>query len=97
MARGRRSSLHIVLSPAERATLERWQRSTTLAAGLARRGRLILLLAAGHSQSDVAQMVGILRGIMRQWAKRFLVQRLDRLADALAEAPRAVFPPKIAI
>jgi hypothetical protein len=38
MARGRKSSLRIVLSSEERQTLERGQRSTTLAAGLVRRG-----------------------------------------------------------
>jgi hypothetical protein len=42
MARGRKSSLRIVRSPEERQTLERWQRSTTIAAGLARRGKIIL-------------------------------------------------------
>jgi hypothetical protein len=42
MARGRRSARRIVLSPTERETLERWQRSTTIAAGRARRGKMIL-------------------------------------------------------
>jgi transposase len=93
MARGRTSSLHIVLSPAERETLERWQRSTTIAAGLARRGKLILLLAAGHSQSDVAQMVGVQRGLVRTWAKRGRAQRLDRLADAPGRGAKGVFSP----
>jgi hypothetical protein len=55
MARGRKSSLRIVLAPEERQTLERWQRPTTLAAGLARRGKIILLPVAGYSQSGVAQ------------------------------------------
>jgi hypothetical protein len=41
MARGRKSSWRIVLSPEERQTLDRWQRSTTLAAGLARCGKMI--------------------------------------------------------
>jgi hypothetical protein len=45
MARGRKTSWVIVLSPQERETLERWQRATTMAAGLARRGRMMLLLA----------------------------------------------------
>jgi hypothetical protein len=35
MARGRKSSLRMVLSPEERDTFEHWQRSTTIAAGLA--------------------------------------------------------------
>jgi hypothetical protein len=37
MARGRKSSWHMVLSPEEHQTLDRWQWSTTIAAGLAHR------------------------------------------------------------
>lgn len=58
MARGRRSSLRMALSPEEYQTLGRWQRSTTITAGLVGRGKIILLLVAGSSQSDVAQAVG---------------------------------------
>jgi hypothetical protein len=94
MARGRKSSLRIVLSPEERQTLERWQRSTTLAAGLVRRGRIILLVAAGHSQSHVAQAVGIQRTVVRKWARRFLAQRLDGLADAPGRGAKGVFSPR---
>jgi hypothetical protein len=54
MARGRKSSLRMVLAPDERQTLERWQWSTTLGTGLVRRGKIILMLAAGHPQSHVA-------------------------------------------
>jgi hypothetical protein len=82
MARGRKSSWHIVLSPEEQQTLERWPRATTITAGLARRGKIILLLAAGYSQSDVAQLVGVQRTVVRKWAKRFVTQRLDGLSDA---------------
>jgi hypothetical protein len=42
MARGRKSSWRLVLSPEERQTLERGQRSTTIAVGLARRGKILL-------------------------------------------------------
>ncbi len=37
MARGRRTSLTICLTPAQRQTLLAWQRATTITAGLARR------------------------------------------------------------
>ena len=94
MARGRKSSLHIVLSPEERETLERWQRSTTRAAGLARRGKLILLLAARHSQSQAAHLVGVQRGVVRKWARRFLAQRLDGLADAPGRGAKGGFSPR---
>ncbi|HWN09777.1 MAG TPA: helix-turn-helix domain-containing protein [Pyrinomonadaceae bacterium] len=94
MARGRKSSLHIVLSPEERQILARWQRSTTLAAGLARRGKIILLLAARHAQTQVAQAVGVQRTVVRKWAKRFLTQRLDGLADAPGRGAKGRFPPR---
>ena len=93
MARGRTSSLVITLSPTERETLERWQRSTTMVAGLARRGKMILRLADRHSQAQVAQLVGRQRGVVRKWAKRFLVQRLDGLADAPGRGAKGDFSP----
>jgi hypothetical protein len=94
MARGRKSSWRIVLSAEEHDTLQHWHRSTTLAAGLARRGSIILLLAAGHSHSGVAQVVGVQRPVVRQWAKRFLAQRLEGLADAPGRGAKGVFPPR---
>ena len=93
MARGRKSSLRMVLSPEDRQTLEQWHRSTTIAAGLARRGKIILLLAAGHSHSQVAQAVGIHRTVVRKWARRFLAQRLDGLADAPGRGAKGDFSP----
>src|SRR5918995_2273155 len=94
MARGRKSSLRMVLSPEERQPLDRWQRSTPLAAGLVRRGRIILLLAAGHSQSQVAEAVGVQRTVVRKWARRFLAERLNGLADAPGRGAKGVFSPR---
>jgi winged helix-turn helix protein len=93
MARGRTSSLRLVLGAEERQTLERWQRSTTLAAGLVRRGKIILLVAAGHSHAHVAQAVGVQRTVVRKWARRFLGQRLDGLTDAPGRGAKGGFPP----
>jgi Winged helix-turn helix len=94
MARGRKSALRLVLSSEERQTLERWQRSTTIAAGLVRRGKIVLLLAAGHSHSDVAQTVGVQRTGVRKWARRFLAQRLEGLADAPGRGAKGGFSPR---
>ena len=93
MARGRTSAIRISLSAEERQILEHWQRSTTIAAGLVRRGKIILLLAAGHSHSHVAQAVGVQRTVVRQWARRFLAQRLDGLTDAPGRGAKGGFPP----
>ena len=53
MARGRTTALTIHLTPAQRQTLLTWQRATTVPAGLARRGRLILLVADGVPITDI--------------------------------------------
>ena len=72
MARGRKTSLVIQLTPAERQTLLAWQRSTTLPAGQARRGRIILLLADGMSITDIAATVGLSRRFVYNWVQRFM-------------------------
>jgi Helix-turn-helix domain len=81
MARGRKTSLTIRLTPAERRTLQAWQRATTISAGRARRGRIILLVAEGMPISDVATTVGISRRFVYKWAQRFLEQGMAGLTD----------------
>ena len=82
MARGRKTSLTIHLTPSERRTLLTWQRATTIPAGLARRGRIILLLADGGVPiTAIAATVGISRRFIYKWARRFLEQGLAGLAD----------------
>jgi len=81
MARGRKTSLMIRLTPAERQTLLAWQRSTTLPAGLVRRGRIILLMADQVPISHIATRVGISRRFIYRWVQRFLHEGLEGLAD----------------
>ena len=71
MARGRKTSLVIRLTPAVRQTLLAWQRATTIPAGRARRGRMILLVADGMTISDIAATVGISRRFVYKWVERF--------------------------
>jgi biotin operon repressor len=92
MARGFTTSLTIHLTPAERRTLQAWQRSTTVSAGLARRGRIILLLADGVTISDIAATVGISRRFVYKWAQRFLEQGVEGLADKPGRGYRRVSP-----
>jgi hypothetical protein len=94
MARGRTSSWRLVRSPEERQTLDRWPRSTTIAAGRARRGQMILVLVPGHAPSHVAQAVGGQRTVVRQGARRVLARRLDGLADAPGRGAKGVFSPR---
>ncbi len=81
MARGRTTALTIRLTPIQRRTLLTWQRATTIRAGLARRGRIILLVADRMAISEVAATVGISRRFVYKWVQRFLQKGLEGLAD----------------
>ena len=97
MARGRKSSLRIVLSAMEHQTLERWQRSTTLAAGLVRRGRSFFSWLRGtRTPTWLRRLVSNARscgnGPDGFWPSGWMAS-----LTPLAVAPRAVFPPEVAI
>jgi hypothetical protein len=81
MARGRKTSPTIHLTPAERRTLLAWQRATTIPASLARRGRIIILLADGMTITDIATIVGVSRRFVYKWVQRFLTEGIEGLAD----------------
>ena len=81
MASGRKTSLTIRLTLAERQTLQAWQRATNIRAGLARRGRIILLLADGVTITDIAAAVGMSRRHIYKWVQRFLQEGLEGLAN----------------
>jgi hypothetical protein len=81
MARGQKTSFTIHLTSTERRTLLVWQRSTTISAGLARRGRILLLVAEGVPLTAVAATVGISRRHVYKWVQRFLHEGLPGLAD----------------
>ncbi len=96
MARGRTTSLTIRLTPAERQTLLAWQRATTISAGRARRGRIILLVADRVPISHIADTVGISRRFVYKWVQRFLQAGLEGLADQPGRGHRRV-PPQPAL
>jgi len=79
--RGRHTALTVTLTPDERETLTRWQRSPTIRAGEAKRGRLILLLAEGLPVVHVATMVGITRRFGYKWAQQFLQHGIEGRMD----------------
>ena len=82
MARGRKTSLSIQLTPAQRQMLLVWQRSTTtIAAGHARRGRMLLLVADGVPITAVAATVGISRRHVYKWIQRFMEKGMKGLRD----------------
>jgi CRP-like cAMP-binding protein len=81
MARGRTTALTIRLTPEERQTLLAWRRSTTIPAGMARRGQILLLLADGVPITDIAAVVGIARRHVYKWVRRFQEEGLAGLTD----------------
>ena len=89
MARGPKTSLSITLSSDDRRTLESQQRSTSVRAGLAKRGRIILCIADGLSVAETVRRVGIARRLVYKWVKRF---RADG-AEGLHDKPRPGRPP----
>jgi DNA invertase Pin-like site-specific DNA recombinase len=89
MTQGRHTTLTIRLTAHERQTLERWQRSTTIPAKRARRGRILLLLAAQMPVSQIATTVDCTRHSIYKWAQRFLTEGLTGLDDKRRRAASA--------
>lgn len=90
MPRGKKTSLSIHLTAEERQQLRVWQRSTTIPAGRARRGRIILLLADGVQLIQIADMVGTTRRIVYKWVRRFLQYGMEGLVDKPGRGRRPV-------
>jgi hypothetical protein len=92
--RGRKSSLIIALTPEDRTEIERWQRATTCHAGLARRGRALLLLERGETLKGAARLCGLSVRHVRKWAQRFRDQGLAGLHDMPRPGRKPVFSPR---
>jgi transposase-like protein len=78
---GPRSLRVVELSDQERATLEALTRRTTVAVGLVRRARMVLLAADGMPLDRIAREVGADRTIVRTWVDRYRAGGLDALQD----------------
>ena len=81
MPRGRKTNMSVRLTLRERDVLESWQRSTSIRAGLTRRGRIILMLANGDSIFHISRTVGIRRRFVYKWAARFTEEHIAGLTD----------------
>ena len=92
MVQGRKTNPVVFPTPEERRILESRQRSTTISRGLARRGQIILMLSDGASISEISRTIGIARGPIYKWAKRFRKKRLDGLKDKPGRGRRPFFP-----
>ena len=81
----------IILTPDERATLERWARRPKTAQALAQRARIILACATAPTNGAVADRLGVTRQMVGRWRRRFAQQR----ADGLLDEPRPGAPRRI--
>lgn len=84
----------VLLTTTQRQELETMLRRTTLAAGLARRARAILLLADGHSVSAVGRAVAMQRRHLDKWMDRFRQHGIAGLSDAKRTGRPPVFSPR---
>jgi hypothetical protein len=91
---GRKTSLVVRLSAEQQAELERWQRAPSVAAGIARRGRLVLLMAQGSCLSHAARVAGLTVRNARKWVRRFLEQGTGGLTDRPRPGRKPVFSPR---
>jgi transposase len=82
-------------SPADRAELERRVRARTSRQQDALRARIVLLAAAGRSNTAIAQELGIARHTAQHWRTRFLAGGLAGLADRPHCPPPRVYGPAI--
>ena len=71
----------LTLLPAERQPLSDWSRRPKTAQALALRARIILLCAAGLSNTEVARRLRVTGATVCKWRQRFVHLRLDGLLD----------------
>ena len=69
----------VVLAPPERKELERRARSRSLATELVKRAKVILMLAAGHSYSEISEELSCTDRYISAWKRRFKQERLAGL------------------
>jgi transposase len=81
MARTGRPKAELVLSEAERETLERWARRPKSAQALAQRSRIVLACAAGETNQAVAGRERVTPQTVGKWRARFVERRLEGVLD----------------
>ena len=80
-ARRGRPVVELVLTEDESETLQRWARRAKSSQALAQRCRIVLGCAAGNTNKQVAQALGVSPQMVCKWRQRFVDKRLDGLTD----------------
>ena len=75
------STMDLMLSADDRRVLTGMLRATTISAGLARRARVILALADGHSYADIRGALGVTDAYIARWKQRVVAAGLPALSD----------------
>lgn len=73
--------IKIIVNDELRATLESWTRRGKTERRLAKRARIILLIAAGEERTAIAESLDITPGIVSKWRRRFIGYGTDGLFD----------------
>ncbi len=81
----------LILTEAERETLQNWARRPKSAQALALRARMILRCAEGMTNTEVARQAQVRIQTVGKWRQRFVARRLDGLLDE----PRPGTPRKV--
>src|SRR5262245_51771531 len=93
MAKQQRQRI-VSVSAKQREELEALLRRPSVAAGLAKRARAILLLANGTSVSEAGRLVPMQRRHLYKWAARFERQGVAGLSDGKRTGRPPVFSPR---
>ena len=65
----------------DKSTLQSWVRASGIRAGLAQRARIVLLAGEGHSNTEIATLVGVSRPTVIHWRDRYAEGGLRALED----------------
>ena len=69
----------LVLRAGDEKILRGWLRSSTVSAGLAKRARILVLAAEGHSNSEIGRRVGVSLPTVRARRNRYTTRGLAQL------------------
>jgi hypothetical protein len=90
---GPRSRRLVEWQDADRAALEALTRRTTVAVGLVRRARIVLLAADGVRLDRIARELGVRRNVVRTWIDRYGEAGLAGLQDRPRSGRPRTFSP----
>src|SRR5690625_2757793 len=77
-----RAAPALVLRPGDREELRRWQRCSSIRAGLVQRSKIVLLAAEGMANQRIAEELAVSRPTINKWRARYAAEGIEGLADA---------------